>query len=350
MAPGRVEWTDRTFPVMGTTGRVLVLGGTSDLATRAELRLAELELRWTRFREDSELMRLNRTPGRPVRVSNDTFAVVSLAIDAWRRTCGFFDPTGLAAIVRLGYDRDFADVGGQAHAVGGWAGPDRVRGNRARPDRAHDRAPGGRHARSGRHRQGPRRGPRLLGAAGRGCDLRLCGSRRRSPVRGRRPLRGAWEVDCAGLGIAPDGTRLRLTSGAVATSTTRRRRWSAGGITVHHLIDPATGRPAASRRPHGDRARGRDRLGRGARQGGARRRARRGDRAPRGCGGRRGARARRRIAVGRHRRLRCLVRQVFSRYSLVVKLRSSSRSRNAVTLSSMARRLDCMSSGSSSAQ
>jgi thiamine biosynthesis lipoprotein len=38
----------------------------------------------------------------------------------------------------------------------------------------------------------------------------------------------------------------RLTDQAVATSTTMRRRWRRGGETLHHLIDPRTGRPAAS--------------------------------------------------------------------------------------------------------
>ncbi len=62
---------------------------------------------------------------------------------------------------------------------------------------------------------------------------------------GLGPYDDAWEVDCSDLEVAPDGTRLRLASGGVATSTTRRRRWQASGVTVHHLIDPATGRPAA---------------------------------------------------------------------------------------------------------
>ena len=37
---------------------------------------------------------------------------------------------------------------------------------------------------------------------------------------------------------------LELTRGAIATSGRDRRRWVRGGEEVHHLIDPATGRPA----------------------------------------------------------------------------------------------------------
>jgi thiamine biosynthesis lipoprotein len=50
---------------------------------------------------------------------------------------------------------------------------------------------------------------------------------------------GAWPV-----GVAP-GLTLELTRGGLATSGRDRRRWLRGGEAMHHLIDPATGRPAA---------------------------------------------------------------------------------------------------------
>jgi FAD:protein FMN transferase len=45
----------------------------------------------------------------------------------------------------------------------------------------------------------------------------------------------------------PAGGDLRLLSGGIATSGTTKRRWQRGGALQHHLIDPRTGRPAASR-------------------------------------------------------------------------------------------------------
>ena len=53
---------------------------------------------------------------------------------------------------------------------------------------------------------------------------------------GGRRLPGASRADRA----------RRLARGAVATSTTLRRRWHVGGEIRHHLIDPATGRPSDS--------------------------------------------------------------------------------------------------------
>ena len=37
-----------------------------------------------------------------------------------------------------------------------------------------------------------------------------------------------------------------LDGGAIATSTTLLRRWTVGGETKHHLIDPSTGEPSDS--------------------------------------------------------------------------------------------------------
>jgi thiamine biosynthesis lipoprotein len=37
-----------------------------------------------------------------------------------------------------------------------------------------------------------------------------------------------------------------LFDGAVCTSTTLRRRWQIDGMTMHHVIDPRTGRPTCS--------------------------------------------------------------------------------------------------------
>jgi thiamine biosynthesis lipoprotein len=39
------------------------------------------------------------------------------------------------------------------------------------------------------------------------------------------------------------GQLVTVRSGGVATSTTTIRRWKRGGRTMHHLIDPRTGRP-----------------------------------------------------------------------------------------------------------
>src|SRR3954469_22776878 len=82
---------------MGTEAQVVVVGGTPADVEAAQARVEDLERRWSRFRPDSELQRLNAGAGGPVRVSADTRVLVEAAIDAWRDTGGRFAPTVLDA-------------------------------------------------------------------------------------------------------------------------------------------------------------------------------------------------------------------------------------------------------------
>ncbi len=100
------------FRVMGTDTHVVVVGGPTGSCERAAARLADLEALWSRFRDDSEISRLNAAGGRPVVVSRLTFELIERAVRAWERTGGAFDPTVLPALSAAGYDRDYADVAG----------------------------------------------------------------------------------------------------------------------------------------------------------------------------------------------------------------------------------------------
>src|SRR5213596_2848667 len=68
---------------------------------------AEWERRLSRFRDDSELMQLNRCAGRPVQVSDVLWDVVQSALQAAQRSHGLVTPTLLAELELAGYDRSF---------------------------------------------------------------------------------------------------------------------------------------------------------------------------------------------------------------------------------------------------
>ena len=58
---------------------------------------------------------------------------------------------------------------------------------------------------------------------------------------------GGWRVLAADDSSTPsdsDGEVVAIHGGALATSGTAVRRWTRGGIVLHHLIDPRTGLPA----------------------------------------------------------------------------------------------------------
>jgi thiamine biosynthesis lipoprotein len=58
---------------------------------------------------------------------------------------------------------------------------------------------------------------------------------------------GGWAVriaDWHAAGPNADSETVRIDDGAIATSSTTVRRWARGGEALHHVVDPATGRPA----------------------------------------------------------------------------------------------------------
>jgi FAD:protein FMN transferase len=60
------------------------------------------------------------------------------------------------------------------------------------------------------------------------------------------PPENGWRIrvtDDHRAGVDAPGQWIRLRSGGLATSSTIVRRLSAGDQLVHHLLDPATGRP-----------------------------------------------------------------------------------------------------------
>jgi thiamine biosynthesis lipoprotein len=83
----------------------------------------------------------------------------------------------------------------------------------------------------------------LIAAGARGASVSIGGD---VAVRGAAPQDGGWLVGVADpMDLDRESTQLAIVLGGVATSGTLRRSWRADdGTEVHHLLDPATGRPA----------------------------------------------------------------------------------------------------------
>ena len=258
-------------------------------AVRREL--AAIDAACSRFRDDSELTRLNRRAGEPVQVSQLLFAALEAAVRACRMTGGAVDPTMGRAIRVLGYDRDFAQLdrislplhrGGQGGANspspltgegtgGGGAnspspsrGEGRGGGAAAQPVTLIVQPAGGigviemdRRTRVVRVHGGheldlgatakalaaDRAALAAHAAVGCGVLVAIGGDLR---VAGESPSDG-WPVLVTEDHAAPldgPGDVISLRSGALATSSTTVRRWRQNGTPRHHILDPSTGVPA----------------------------------------------------------------------------------------------------------
>ena len=237
--------TSASWTALGTTATVLVerAGALGDARSAVERELAAIDRACSRFRADSELSRLNAARGRRTAVSVLLLEAIAAAQRAARLTGRAVDPTIGGALVRAGYDRDFEAIerpeqplrlvrapGWMVLEVDAEAGTVRVPvgvvldlGATAKALAA-DRA-----ARSAAR------------AAGSGVLVNLGGDLATAGP----PPDGGWTVRVADDHRATAGEAVRVRSGALATSSTAVRRWSRGSATVHHILDPATGAPAA---------------------------------------------------------------------------------------------------------
>jgi thiamine biosynthesis lipoprotein len=237
---------ERTFRAMGTDVHVIVVDGDTRLLDVAQQRVADLEQRWSRFLPTSEISALNREAGRAVRVSDETRQLVRRALDARRATGGLFDPTVLGDLLRAGYDRTFTEVArapqnGTSTLVRA-ADAIQIDGDEVRLPAGIGFDPGG--IGKGLAADMVADEVRTLGASG--VCINLGGDVR---VAGPAPDGGAWTIAVHHPLHRDPIAVLGVTDGAVATSTTLKRRWTVEHETRHHLIDPATGAPARTARP-----------------------------------------------------------------------------------------------------
>jgi len=230
-----------TWVALGTGATVVVAKrealGAARAAVEAELRA--IDAACSRFRADSELSRLNRAAGRPARVSPLLAEAVVAALRAAQLTGGAVDPTVGGAVIAAGYDRDFASVRPPAHRppaarVPGW----RV----VRVDGQTIRTPAGVTLDLGATAKAlaaDRAARAAAAAAGCGVLVNLGGD---LATAGPAPADG-WRVRVTDDHAAGEGGQVvEVAAGGLATSSAMVRRWATG----HHIVDPATGAPAAA--------------------------------------------------------------------------------------------------------
>jgi FAD:protein FMN transferase len=236
---------------LGTTIHLFVLDGDLEPARSAVVEiLGQVDRAYSRFRDDSELMAVNASAGRPAPVGPLLERALEGALDAARRTGGAVDPTVGRSMRLIGYDADFDLIASsrrtielRAVPVPGWS---TIRLDRV----AHTvRTPAGVELDLGSTGKGlaaDLAAAAALTAAGPGAGV-LVSLGGDVAMIGRAP-RGAWRVlatDDSATPAAGDGEVVALDRGAVATSSTTVRRWTiAAGVTAHHILDPWTGLPA----------------------------------------------------------------------------------------------------------
>ncbi|MEA3020280.1 MAG: FAD:protein transferase [Actinomycetota bacterium] len=235
------EGGELRFRAMGSDAHVIVVGGPRHAAERIRDRILELEGRWSRFLDTSEISALNRHAGHPLRLSSETRLLVCRAIDAVRMSGGSFDPTVLGALRRAGYDRTFDEVALEPHHVDSdlqlGAGGIVVAGDVVRLPRGTGFDPGG----IGKGLAADLVVGEAMADGASGVCVGIGGDVR---VAGASPTDDGWTVAIEHPWQERPLVLVGIGDGAVATSTTLLRSWHIDGERSHHIIDPATSRPS----------------------------------------------------------------------------------------------------------
>jgi FAD:protein FMN transferase len=229
MRPDRVA--EHHFVAMGTTCSVFASGVPVLRLHAVEAQVRELAARLTRFDATSELSMFNAAAGGGwVQVSPELEALLRESLRAFELSGGLVNVAVLPAMLAIGYTRTLAEG---PTPPADW------------PPHSAPLLPDVLNVAIGRARVtsdvridlgGIAKGwmaDRLCERVGDNALVNLGGDLR---ARGAGPDGDGWPV-----GIA--GTTVMLDDHAAATSSMLRRRWGDG---LHHVIDPRTGRPAAS--------------------------------------------------------------------------------------------------------
>jgi FAD:protein FMN transferase len=237
---------------LGGSLRLVVTNPTSLRAAKAAVDevVNAIDQAASRFREDSELSRLNSSPERDVTVSPLLAQAIAAGLRGAELTGGAVDPTVGSAIRLAGYDTDFGQVPADgaeirliAQSIPGWRAIQfDARSRTVRLSRGVEIDLGAT-AKALASDLAAAAASKAVGGAGvlvsLGGDIACAGE---APPEGW-PIQASEDSAAA---IDESEETIAIYSGGIATSSTTVRQWTRGGAVLHHIIDPATGLPADS--------------------------------------------------------------------------------------------------------
>jgi thiamine biosynthesis lipoprotein len=242
--------TSARLDALGTTA-TLVVSDPHQLLAALDVLVTELkaiDAACSRFRDDSELSRVNAHAGEFVATSELFLDALTTAIAAARTTDGIVDPSLGAQLRNAGYDRTFKLV----RARDSWAieplAPrrDLWREIEIDLDERRVRIPAGSELDFGATAKAlaaDRAASAIARRTGGGVLVSLGGD---IAVAGQPPAEG-WSIliaDDHTLPLDTPGPSVSIERGGLATSSTTARRWRTDRGEAHHLLDPRTGQPA----------------------------------------------------------------------------------------------------------
>ena len=231
------------FAAMGSRCEISLTGthgtrGTAELLYLGKTLVVELEQRWSRFLSNSDVSAINACPGEWILVHRHTRNVLMMSDAGRSYTDGRYNPLVGADLVRLGYSTSFDTMNATRDF------PDTPIDDRSPTNGAIEinesagsvRIPAGTLLDLGGIGKGYGADlvvDSLLALGATGVMVNLGGDVR---VAGECPQQPYWSIQ-----VGDREEVVLVEDGAVAFSSTDKRRWQRGGKWIHHLVDPTSG-------------------------------------------------------------------------------------------------------------
>lgn len=225
---------------MGGNFSVSIVGGDQQHLISAETLLRDLESKWSRFISKSEISALNNAEGAVVKVSPETLRLIQVAINATRLTKGYFDPTVLPLLVKSGYGRSRVNPSLETELPKSATWPGdltkiEINNSEVKLPIGTTIDPGG----IGKGLAADLVDEMLMAQGVSGVLVNANGD---VVVDGQAPQDGPWLI---GIEHPYDPKieieQIRISKGAIATSSQVHQTWEKEGKKYHHLVNPLTG-------------------------------------------------------------------------------------------------------------
>ncbi|MEH7304369.1 FAD:protein FMN transferase [Neobacillus drentensis] len=197
----------------------------------------------SRFRSDSELSQLNQQVEKEVMVTSEMFSILSDALRFYKETEGIFNPSILSTLENHGYEKSIELIKGKELEL---PAPSSVTAIHSQPFLLNESKRAvtllakidlGGIAKGWVIDRASQLLERLgYGYINVGGDIRILGTL-------PRPLNIGIESPFAEKEMI---SSIQVENGALATSTSMKRKWLMNGELFHHLIDTRTGKPSKS--------------------------------------------------------------------------------------------------------
>ena len=226
--------------VMGGNFSVTLVDGDPNLLNEVFELFKDLENKWSRFKENSEVTKLNNAEGKTQLISSETVTLIRAMIRGNKITKGYFDPTTLPLLIDSGYLVSNKNPENKTVIPKSAKWPAEVSNIQIIDNQV--TMPIGTTIDAGGIGKGLAADLAIEFLSSKEVGGALVNANGDVAATGQAPQGGPWIIGVENpLDETQELDQVRISNGAIATSSRVHQTWEKEGKKVHHLVNPLTG-------------------------------------------------------------------------------------------------------------